>query len=580
MRCKAKSRLPNAIRDMYESVPRAEEETNMTTLQSVAAVLTTLSMIGFAGGASAQQTAEGFSLNRFDPSERGSEWFVLDSLDLRGKNRIAVGVVGDWSHKPLVLYAPDGSESKRLVGDQLFLNAGGSVILFDRLRLALNVPVAIYQRAEEGTLDGITYSPSGKASFGDVRVGADVRLLGSYGDPVTLAAGVQVYLPTGSRTDYTGDGKVRVAPRVLGAGDLGPLTYAGRLGFQYRPQDGKYATGDIGSEVQFAAAVGLRMADKKLVVGPEFYGSTVVSSSDAVFKKLSTPVELIVGGHYTFANMFRAGLGVGPGLTRAFGTPQVRVLASLEYVPAFVPPPPPPPPPSDRDGDGILDAEDACPDVPGARTNDPKTNGCPPPPSDRDGDGILDAEDACPDVPGVRTNDPKTNGCPPPPSDRDGDGIIDAEDACPDVPGVKTDDPKTNGCPPARIEAGEIKITQQVNFKTNSSVILPQGDTVLSAIKPILDEHTEIKKLRVDGHTDSRGTAAYNMGLSIRRAESVVKWLVTHGVDMARLTSKGFGLTKPIQTNKTDEGRLHNRRVEFHIVPGDEAKQPGDGSKE
>jgi OmpA-OmpF porin, OOP family len=565
---------------MYESVPRAEEETNMTTLQSVTAVLTTLSMIGFAGGASAQQTAEGFSLNRFDPSERGSEWFVLDSLDLRGKNRIAVGVVGDWSHKPLVLYAPDGSESKRLVGDQLFLNAGGSVILLNRLRLALNVPVAVYQRAEEGTLDGITYSPSGKASFGDVRVGADVRLLGSYGDPITLAAGVQVYLPTGSRTDYTGDGKVRVAPRVLGAGDLGPLTYAGRLGFQYRPQDGKYATGDIGSEVQFAAAVGLRMADKKLVVGPEFYGSTVVSSSDAVFKKLSTPVELIVGGHYTFANMFRAGLGVGPGLTRAFGTPQVRVLASLEYVPAFVPPSPPPPPPSDRDGDGIIDAEDACPDVPGVRTNDPKTNGCPPPPSDRDGDGIIDAEDACPDVPGVRTDDPKTNGCPPPPSDRDGDGIIDAEDACPDVPGVKTDDPKTNGCPPARIEAGEIKINQQVNFKTNSAVILPQGDTVLSAIKPILDEHTEIKKLRVDGHTDSRGTAAYNMGLSIRRAESVVKWLVTHGVDMARLTSKGFGLTKPIQTNKTLDGRSHNRRVEFHIVPGDEAKQPGDGSKE
>jgi outer membrane protein OmpA-like peptidoglycan-associated protein len=383
-------------------------------------------------------------------------------------------------------------------------------------------------------------------------VGADVRLIGSYGDPITLAAGVQVYLPTGSRTDYTGDGKARVAPRVLGAGDLGPLTYAGRLGFQYRPQDSKYATGDIGSEVQLAAAVGLRMADKKLVVGPEFYGSTVVSSSDAVFKKLSTPVELIVGGHYTFANMFRAGLGVGPGLTRAFGTPQVRVLASLEYVPAFIPPLLPPPPPSDRDGDGIIDAEDACPDVPGVRTNDPKTNGCPPPPSDRDGDGIIDAEDACPDVPGVRTNDPKTNGC-----------------------------------PPARIEAGEIKINQQVNFKTNSSVILPQGDTVLSAIKPILDEHTEIKKLRVDGHTDSRGTAAYNMGLSIRRAESVVKWLVTHGVDMARLTSKGFGLTKPIQTNKTDEGRLHNRRVEFHIVPGDEekqlgdeAKQPSDGSKE
>jgi OOP family OmpA-OmpF porin len=100
---------------------------------------------------------------------------------------------------------------------------------------------------------------------------------------------------------------------------------------------------------------------------------------------------------------------------------------------------------ADRDGDGVFDDEDACPDVAGVRTSDPKTNGCPPPPPDRDGDGIPDNVDACPDVPGVKTDDPKTNGCP---SDRDKDGIYDKDDACPDVPGVKTDDPKTNGCPP------------------------------------------------------------------------------------------------------------------------------------
>jgi outer membrane protein OmpA-like peptidoglycan-associated protein len=100
-------------------------------------------------------------------------------------------------------------------------------------------------------------------------------------------------------------------------------------------------------------------------------------------------------------------------------------------------------PRTDRDNDSIYDDEDACPDTPGRRTQDPKTNGCPR--TDRDGDGVYDDEDACPDKPGIRTPDPKTNGCPR--SDRDGDRVYDDEDACPDVAGIPTNDPKTNGCP-------------------------------------------------------------------------------------------------------------------------------------
>jgi outer membrane protein OmpA-like peptidoglycan-associated protein len=280
-------------------------------------------------------------------------------------------------------------------------------------------------------------------------------------------------------------------------------------------------------------------------------------------------------------------------------------VGSLEWFPAIVPPPPPP---SDRDNDGIIDNDDACPDIPGVRTEDPKTNGCPPPPPDRDNDGILDAQDACPDTPGVKTDDPKTNGCPPPPPDRDKDGVTDAEDACPDTPGVKTDDPKTNGCPPpppdrdkdgildqedacpdtpgprnqdpkkngcpeARIEAGEIKILQQVKFKTNSAEILPESDSILSAVTKILADHPEISGVRIEGHTDNRGGAAMNLGLSTRRAASVLNWLVRHGIDKSRLTSKGFGLTRPIDSNTTDEGRQNNRRVEFHIDTGDVQKK-------
>jgi outer membrane protein OmpA-like peptidoglycan-associated protein len=230
-----------------------------------------------------------------------------------------------------------------------------------------------------------------------------------------------------------------------------------------------------------------------------------------------------------------------------------------------------PPAPPDRDQDGIVDAEDACPDVPGVKTDDPKTNGCPP---DRDHDGIVDAEDACPDTPGVKTDDPKTNGCPPPPPDRDKDGIADADDACPDVPGEKTDDPKTNGCPPARIEQDEIKISKQVQFKFDSDEILPESDLLLGAIVGVLTEHPEITRVRIEGHTDDRGTEAYNLKLSDRRAASVVKWLVKHGIAKDRLTSKGFGRSRPLDKSTTDEARALNRRVELHIQ-GRKSDKPG-----
>ena len=253
--------------------------------------------------------------------------------------------------------------------------------------------------------------------------------------------------------------------------------------------------------------------------------------------------------------------------------------------------------PADRDNDGILDAEDACPDVPGIKTDDPKTNGCPP---DRDHDGILDAEDACPDVPGVKTDDPKTNGCPP---DRDHDGIVDAEDACPDVPGVKTDDPKTNGCPPdpdrdkdgitneqdacpdapgpanadpkkngcpqAAVVGKQIVILEQVKFATGSAKILPASDGILNAVLKVLSDHPEIKHVRIEGHTDNVGAARDEQDAeqpAARRRSST--WLVKHGVDASRLSSEGFGMERPIDTNDTAEGRQNNRRVEFHIEDG------------
>ncbi len=569
----------------------------------------------------------GFAIDRFEPSERGSDWFAGESLDLRGNMRPAVGVVVDYANRPLAVYDASGSVKTSVVRDQLLLHAGGSLVLGDRVRVALNLPVAAYQSGTDGVSRGVTYAAPVSPALGDLRLGADLRLLGEYGEPLTVAAGVQVLLPTGNRDAYTSDGTVRVVPRLLAAGEIGQFVYAARVSFDYRSLNGAFAGSSLGSQMLFGASAGARLGGT-FVVGPEVYGATVVGGDDPPFKVRNTPVELLFSGHATFASDWRVGAGAGPGLTRGYGEPALRVLASLEWAPGAPPKDAdqdgvpdgedacpttrgirtndpktngcPPPPPSDRDHDGVADTADACPDVPGVLTGDPKTNGCPP---DRDKDGILDAADACPDVPGVATDDPKTNGCP---SDRDKDSVYDTDDACPDVAGVKTADPKTNGCPGDRdkdgiadnvdacpdepgkadpdpkkngcplafVQARQIVITQQVKFRFDSADLDPAGDPILEAVLALLKDHPELKKVRVEGHTDNKGTVDYNKRLSGARAASVVTWLKKHGVAAARLTSEGVGFARPlVQGDSEDAGRA-NRRVEFHIVDGPDAVTP------
>ncbi len=282
----------------------------------------------------------GFALDRFDPAERGSDWFEAESLDLRGHLRPTVGATIDWAHNPLVVYNSDGSVRGALVQDQLFLHLGGALVLWNRLRVGANIPILLTEEGRSTSLDSVNYvAPSG-AAFGDVRLGADVRLFGEYRSPVTLAIGVQFGLPTGSRAAYTGDGSVRILPRAMVAGAIGWFEYAGKLGFLVRTQTENFGGTTVGSEISLTAAAGARLAREKLLVGPEF---TTATTFAGFFKKTSTPIELLFSGHYTFLDDWKAGLGVGPGLSRGYGTPQVRIVASIDWSPSPRKTPPPEP---------------------------------------------------------------------------------------------------------------------------------------------------------------------------------------------------------------------------------------------
>jgi len=235
----------------------------------------------------------------------------------------------------------------------------------------------------------------------------------------------------------------------------------------------------------------------------------------------------------------------------------------------------------DSDGDGIPDHLDDCPDVPGL----PEFNGCP----DTDGDGVPDYLDECPDVPGLAKWDgcpdsdgdgipdhldecpdeagPKENkGCPWP--DRDGDGVPDHLDLCPDVPGSIDN----HGCTeePTEEVVKEInEYSKTILFDTSRATIRKESYKALQDIVTVMQEYPNTHFV-IEGHTDSTGSKAFNQKLSEERAASVLDYLVTIGMDKDRLSSVGYGPDRPIADNNTNAGRQENRRVQISLKKKDE----------
>lgn len=204
----------------------------------------------------------------------------------------------------------------------------------------------------------------------------------------------------------------------------------------------------------------------------------------------------------------------------------------------------------DKDGDGILDKDDMCPDTPGPK----KWNGC----GDRDGDGVRDSEDKCPDEPGLVG----LQGCAKQAEDTDKDGLLDKDDKCPFVAGPI----ENQGCPEFTDE--ELRILQaafeNLLFESNSAVIQQSSYESLNGLAEVM-VNNEKATLYLEGHTDNVGDDDKNMQLSKDRAASVKKYLTDAGVAGNRITTAGFGETRPVASNDTSDGRRQNRRVMMEL---------------
>ena len=225
-----------------------------------------------------------------------------------------------------------------------------------------------------------------------------------------------------------------------------------------------------------------------------------------------------------------------------------------------------PPPTEDPDKDGLSTRADRCPDVPEDADNFQDDDGCPE--VDNDNDGIADIDDKCPLRPEDKNGIDDNDGCPD--KDDDGDGVLGSKDQCQDKPETKNGFKDDDGCPdelPQDVQRFT-GVIQGINFKLRSASLLRNSLPVLDRAVVVLKTYPDIR-LEISGHTDNRGKADFNRDLSQKRAESVRDYLASKGVATERIVAVGYGMDRPIASNKTNGGRGKNRRTEFKVLTPD-----------
>jgi len=549
--------------------------------------------MGVSSSAAAQSAQ--IDLNQFRPAELATDGFAASTPDGQGHARFGFQVWLDYSDDALRV---SGQEvvHQQFTG-HLMLNLG----LADRLVLFIDMPYHFMIK------DGADSGAFKKSNLGDLYFGARFNFFGTRDDVFQIGAQATMTINTGSLASsrQAFAGQVDKSPYLGGwfelllnfnAGDHVriPIQAGYKLGTQ--GQLLAFPSGDtyfVGNEFTYGGGVLIMLGEDHFMISAEAFGRTAANSTVNFWTRKETPVEVLGGFKWLPDFGFTLGVGGSAGVTSGYGAPDWRVFGMLGYtmpgdkkapdadrdgIPDELDNCPNDPedlddfqdedgcPDLDNDGDGIADADDKCPDEAEDIDGFEDEDGCPDP--DNDGDGILDADDQCPNDAGS----PENNGCPDP--DRDGDGVPDRIDNCPDDPGT----PENHGCQEKQlvvIGAGQLEILEKVFFKTGSAKLQKRSWALLDNVAAVLIAHPEIRKIRIEGHTDATGSLRYNMILSKKRANTVVRYLVGRGqVSKSRLVAQGFGPKKPLVPDATTrEERAMNRRVEFHIVKKAEPKR-------
>jgi len=473
--------------------------------------------------------------------------FTVETAFAAPKGSIGLGLVLDYDRNLLALHLAGQSES--LISSRLSAHLLAAYS-FGRLELGADVPFALSQSSDMSLLQaqGVTgplVASIPASALGDVRLFAKLPILDRARWPVAVAALLDLRTPTGNGTAFYGDG-LSAVPSIVATREVGQVRLDVQAGYAVR-DTGQYA--QLVVHDAFVWGVGASMDLPPLsstsrwraileLTGAWPRGETL--SSD----RYRAPLEARAGLRASLWRGLSVELGGGSGIGEAgYGHPSWRVFLGVRWNRER----------PDRDGDGVPDDEDWCPDLPGL----PSIHGCPD--EDTDGDGVPNRIDLCP----LEKGPPELDGCP----DFDGDGIPDREDRCPKEPGPASNDGCPIGMEPVvEIETERLSLRDQINFDTGKDTLTRRSLEILDEVATLLRQHAELSRIRVEGHTDNVGSATYNRELSQRRAAAVARHLSTRGIAADRLVPVGYGFDHPVASNATAGGRAKNRRVEFTIL--------------
>jgi outer membrane protein OmpA-like peptidoglycan-associated protein len=562
-------------------------------------------VIWFVASAHAQDVTGGASPDMnaqlFRPSVDGSRTLWVDDAA-----RSAEGPLGrmlfHYTNNPLVYQQlGDGGQVTDTIGllrnvMQADLVGGWS---FDRARVGLVVPLYLFASGDSGNEVGLgDLALDGKVTVLDGDSPIDVALQGRLGFPTATVS----LLPLGN----PGVGWELAA---VASKRFGPVLLAANLGTRGGPSV-ELENVSLNDSFVFRAGGGYDFTEN---AGAALEVVGALTYADALSNDANSPIEAMLTGWGRPAGDVVLRGGVGTGMTSGLGSPQLRLLVGVAYQPGGEVAPPPPKLPVDTDGDGLADEADTCPLDPEDADQFEDEDGCPD--KDNDKDEILDVDDACRNEPEDKDAWKDEDGCPDPTTlltativDEEGvqidlakgsllgadakvwtieSGRIEAEVP----PGHYVVDAKAGTYDPNRgeldvvdgppvstkvvlikqknakvvVTRDRIDLKDKIYFETASAKIKSQSFGLLDQAVQILQDYPEIALMRIEGHTDSRGSDTYNLKLSGDRAASVRQYFIDKGIDGARLTSQGFGETKPLDTANNEAAWSKNRRVDFFI---------------
>jgi len=397
-----------------------------------------LAVLSVAGAARAQTAApqdHTIDAQLFQPAIGHGNFLTIEGADVPEHKRLSFGLAFNYQRRPYIVSTQGTSAASASVVDtQLTTELDAAIGLFDRVQIGVGIPFTPYLAGDQtdpmGAPTGARVTESG---IGDVRVEGKA-LLATLGDDdqYTLGLSGGLTLPTGkdAMRPYLGDRLFTGRLKGLATAQLGKLRAGLNLGLLARATSHDFAT-DMGPQLLYGAA-GAYQVRERVEVMLEAYGRSGLSQFDKFYSDVN-PFEIDLAVRWGVTSMWSLLVGGGRGLGNGIGAPQGRGFVAAAFNPDF----------RDRDGDGIYDVDDQCPDKPEDRDGFQDRDGCPDP--DNDGDGILDAQDKCPNEAEDFDQFEDEDGCPE--LDNDKDGFPDASDACPNVPEDGRGKRPKDGCP-------------------------------------------------------------------------------------------------------------------------------------